>query len=203
MVIRKPSRLLIIGLGCAAAAAVVFACGFNPPEKNPNPPKGGGSCSTEPGSLPPAACDNSLNDCSSAAVCTEGKTSGCCKIEEKCGDQTTCMPLADNKGKTVIDLRMRRLNVAAPASLAEPFIQNVVVTKNLDLKANGKGGTPSCGEDGLGAFNWLLRVDKSANTLTPGGAPPTSDAFNKGYCFYKQQRGGLAIEAVTGPIRFT
>jgi hypothetical protein len=192
------------GIGAAVAAVLVFACGFDPPEKNPNPPTGaGGACKAGPGEFPAANCDPSKAQCSASGICSGGKTSGCCKIEAKCGDQSTCMPMADNKGKSVLDLRMRRLNIAAPPTLKTTFIQNTVITNNLDLKANGKGGTPACGEDGNGAFNWLLKIDKSAGTLTTGGAPPVNDPFGKGYCFYRQKRGNIAVESVTGAIKFT
>ena len=209
----KRSHFIVLGLATTALTALVFACGFDPPEKNPTPPTGAsGGCFAGPGEFPTPDCDprpagpdgKPLAECPATAsgICSETKTSSCCKIEAKCGDQSTCMPLSDNKGKSVIDLRMRRLNIAAPAALADPFIQNVVVTKNLDLKANGKGG-PFCGETGQGAFNWLLRVDKTAGEMTTGGAPPVDDPFAKGYCFYQQKRGSITVESAKSKATFT
>lgn len=200
MRIGKHASFALFGFGTAALTALVFACGFDPPEKNPNPPSAnsGGACKAGPGELPPADCDSSDNECT-GGICTSG--SNCCKIEAKCGDTTTCMPLADNKGKATVDLRIRRLNVATPPSLAAVFIQNVVVTQNIDLKANGKGGTPSCGESGQGSFNWMLRVDKTAGTLKTGGAPPNED-FTTGYCFYNRTVGTIAVSPVTTNVTF-
>jgi hypothetical protein len=200
MRIGTPSTLVLLGLGTAAMTVLVFACGFDPPEKNPNPPTGGigGGCKVQPGELPPADCDSSDNECT-GGICTSGTK--CCRIEPKCGDPNTCLPIGDNTGKSVLDLRIRRLNVATPPNLAEPFIQNVVVTKNIDLLANGKGGTPACGEDGQGSFNWLLRIDKAAGTMITGGAPP-SDDFTKGYCFFNQTVGTLAVAPATVKVTF-
>lgn len=167
-----------------AGALLTFACGFDPPPKS-----GGGkkaSCETEPGKLPPADCDDSDNTC----------TAGGCAIEAKCGDPDSCLPMADNAGKSTLDFRIRRLNVAAPATLAEAFIQGTVVTKNIDLKA------PECGELGNGDFNWLIRIDKTANTLTTGGAPTSTDPFGLGYCFYDvTPPGGDRIGPVTVGVK--
>ena len=157
-----------VGIG---TFALFTACGFSPPDRNPNPSTGGGACSAPPGQLPAPDCDNSTETC----------TGGGCQIESKCGSPQTCLPLSDNSGKSTLDFRMRRLNVAAPKALAQTFVQNTVVTANIDLK--GTVGAPTCGDEGQGAFNWLLEVDKNANTLKTGGAIP-ADPFSTGYCFY-------------------
>ncbi len=202
MRIANHGRIALLALGTAGLTALVFACGFDPPEKNPNPPSsssGSGACKAGPGELPPPDCDNSSNECT-GGICTAG--SSCCKVEAKCGDTTTCMPLGDNKGKTVLDLRIRRLNVATPPSLADVFIQNVVLTQNIDLKANGKGGTLACGESGQGSFNWMLHIDKNAGTMETGGAPPTEDFLN-GYCFYNQTVNGTKVTSASTKVTFT
>ncbi len=199
MTIGTPAKVAVLGLGTAAMTVLVFACGFNPPEKNPTPPSSsGGACKAAPGELPPSDCDKSDNVCT-GSICTTG--TGCCVVEPKCGDPETCLPIGDNKGKNVIDLRIRRLTVASPPALAEPFIQNVVVTKNIDLNANGKGGVPACGEGGQGSFNWMMTIDKAAGTMITGGAPPTSD-FTKGYCFFNQQVGSIKVQPASVKVTF-
>jgi hypothetical protein len=61
-----------------------------------------------------------------------------------------------------------------------------------------------CGPtNGTGTFNWLLSVNKTANTLTTGGAPLSADPFTNGYCFVNDTYGGIAVAPVTGPITFT
>ncbi len=182
----------LFGLVGATGAAFAFftACGFSPPDKNPNPNGGGGACSASPGNLPAPDCDNSANECTGTG----------CAMDTKCGSQDTCLPLADNKGKTTLNFRMRRLNVAAPDALAEAFVQNTVVTANIDLK--GTGAAPVCGDKGAGAFNWLLQIDKTANTLKTGGAIP-GDPFGTGYCFYDHTtKGGIAVSPSTLNIHF-
>ncbi|HEX7666526.1 MAG TPA: hypothetical protein VF407_18495 [Polyangiaceae bacterium] len=173
----------LVGLVGATGAAFAFftACGFSPPDKNPNPSTGGGACSAAPGEFPAPDCDNSQGSCTGSG----------CPIDSKCGDPATCLPLADNASKSKWDFRMRRLNVAAPDALAEAFVQNTVVTANIDLK--GTAAAPVCGDKGAGAFNWLLEVDKNANTLETGGAIP-GDPFGAGYCFYNHTTAaGIAV----------
>jgi hypothetical protein len=132
------------------------------------------------GGFPDPKCDPSNNSCPGAGTA--------CKIDKaKCGDPATCMPLADNTGKSVVDLRIRRLNVVAPPSLATGVIPGVV-TKGVDLKR------PDCGENGDNAFNWLIRLDKTAGTLVTGGAPPVADPVATGYCFFKKNINGLDIQ---------
>lgn len=170
-------------LGSAAAAVAIFVACSEKTTTTPTPTVT--ACSATPGSLPAPNCDPSDNSCPGSG--TE------CKIGDKatCGDPTTCKPLADNTGKPTIDLRVRRLLVVSPSTLSAPVIQNSVVTKGVDLKS------PACGEKGDGAFNWLIRLDKAAGTITTGGAPPSDDVVGKGFCFYKQNVNGLEIKSET------
>jgi len=178
-------------LGSAAAAAslaVIAACGLDPPPKNTAPiappPTG---CVAEAGTVPTPNCDNSSNQC----------TGGGCAIDEaKCGPTSTCLPIGDNKGKTTLDFRMRRLNIATPPTLSQAIIQKSIVTKGIDLKG-------VCGDDGDGGFNWLLRIDKTAGTLTTGGAPPSSDPLGTGYCFYNHTvPSGITVAPTTAKVTF-
>lgn len=181
-------------LGVVGVSGVAFAlftaCGFSPPDKNPTPNGGGGACTATPGTLPAPDCDNSTNTCTGSG----------CVIQTKCGSPTTCLPLTDQSNKSLLDFRMRRLSVAAPAALAEAFVQNTVVTANIDLA--GTLASPTCGDEGAGAFNWLLEVDKSANTLKTGGAIP-GDPFGNGYCFYNHTTStGIAVSPSILNIHF-
>jgi len=141
-----------------------------------------GPCFVEPGKLPSPTCDDARGACAPA---------GACAIDEaRCGASSTCLPLASNLGSSVKSLRIRRLNVTAPAALASALIQQLVVTANIDLAA------PTCGENGTGQFSWLLRVDTEANVLTTGGALPTSDPFARGYCFAETTIGTTPIAPI-------
>lgn len=165
-------------VGAVSVGVLTFvACS----EDSPTRPRTGGrgaACNGEPGEFPAADCDNSANECNSA---------GCSINESKCGSKSTCLPLADNAGKQVLDFRIRRLNVAGPPPLAEAFIQKSVVTQNIDLDAR------ECGENGKGAFNWLVRIDRTKNEFVTGGAPPSDDPFNTGYCFFNDETAGIPI----------
>jgi hypothetical protein len=180
---------VLLGLG-AITTAVVVACVDEPHRRTPpgkNFGGGGGACEAKTGELPKADCDNSEKTC----------TGGGCKIDEaRCGSTSTCLPTADNGDKNVLNFRIRRLNLAAPAALASDFIQNTVVNAGMDLK-------DECGEDGKGLFNWLIQIDKSTNTMITGGAPPAHDPLGQGFCFASFQLGGTTIQSVSSKIEFT
>lgn len=182
--------LLVSGIG-AAAALVALACDDDPHLRTP-PGKvfggGGGACEAPPGELPSPDCDDSENLCESTAACPVD--------EARCGSTSTCLPLADNSGKDVVDLRLRRLNIAAPEALAGAIIQNVVINSGIDLDEK------TCGENGRGLFSWLLRVDKTAGTVVTGGAPPSSDPIGKGFCFADFTLGETKIAPVKLDIEF-
>jgi hypothetical protein len=146
----------------------------------------GGLCVAAPGNLPTPNCDNSDKDCRD--------TPGCVINEQKCGSKSTCLPLTTNKGKSVYDFVFRRLSIATPEPLKEDFIQSAIVTSAIDLDAK------ECGEIGKGTFSWLLRLDKANKKLVTGGAPPATDIFNQGYCFYNQTVRGIKVEPVTSDL---
>ncbi len=177
--------------GCAVVATSLSACKDEPHRRTSSDQAigGGGACEAKPGELPKPDCDiNTESKC-------EG--TGACSIDEaKCGSKSTCLPIGDNKGKDVLDFRIRRLNIATPAALASDFIQNSVVTLNIDLAER------ICGEQGKGLFTWILRVDKKNNTIITGGAPPSTDSLNKGFCFARFDLGANKVQPISGKIQF-
>ncbi len=179
---------LVVG---AALAAVAIAC-EDDPHRRTDPGKllgGGGACEAKPGELPKPDCDNSSRSCVPSPGCT---------IDEgRCGSKSTCLPLADNKGKDVLDLRIRRLNIAAPAALSSSFIQNTVVNSGIEL------AQPTCAENGKGLFTWLLRVDTKNGTLVTGGAPPPTDPLGQGFCFANFQLGATKVSPLTAKIEIS
>lgn len=183
---RAMALAIVLGLGAAVPA---LACEDDPHLRTP-PGKvfGGGACEAKPGELPAPDCDDSARSCAQAP--------GCALDEARCGSPATCLPLADNAGRDVLDLRVRRLNIAAPAALASPFIQNTVVNSGIDL------AEPACAERGTGLFSWLLRVDKAAGTLVTGGAPPASDPLGQGFCFAAFDLGGTKVQPISTRIEF-
>ena len=149
---------------------------------------GGGACNAEPGQLPAPDCDNSQQSCDPVP--------GCEIDEARCGSKSTCLPIGDNKGKQVLDFRIRRLNIATPPALAGSFIQNTVVNLNIDLNEK------TCGELGKGLFTWLLQVDRANNRLITGGAAPASDPIGQGFCFARFDLNGQHVEPIDVPVKF-
>ena len=174
------AAVLALALACTQSQQVTKA----PGSECAQPPSDKDVCLVAPGEFPPADCDPS------AHTCTGG---GACAIDEaKCGSASTCLPLANNANRKILDYRIRRLNIAAPDALAALPIQRGVVTHNIDL------ANKECGETGAGTFNWLLRVDKEKSLLTTGGAPPAPDPFGAGYCFFDKSVAGVSIQPATG-----
>lgn len=180
----------LLGLfACAAGVVAAVACSDNK-AKTDGGADGGAFVGCKgvmltPGTFPDPTCDPAQID----NACTPG--AGKCVTDPKCGSQDTCLPLASNAGKSVLDFRLRRLNVVAPQSLAG--LQKIVIDKGVLLKG-------VCGENQDGTFSWLMRVDKTAGTLTTGGAPPL-DPFGT-YCFFRGSVNGLSIQPITSKITF-
>ncbi len=187
---RLPHKIALGVAALGAAAWVAIACSDDP-HRRTSPEQalgGGGACAAMPGQLPAPNCDNSDNKCVDRP--------GCMIDEARCGSKSTCLPIGDNKGKTVQDFRIRRLNIATPEALAGPLIQDTVVTLNISLAEK------SCAEQGKGLFTWLLEVDRANNTLTTGGAPPPTDAIGQGFCFARFDLGATKIAPITSKIAF-
>lgn len=186
-------RLAILAASLAiGVGAVVFAASCADDEHRRTSREqafgGGGACEAAPGEIPAADCDNSLKSCTPAPGCT---------IDEgRCGSKTTCLPIGDNRGKDLLDFRIRRLNIATPPALAGSFIQNTVVNLNIDLNEK------SCAELGKGLFTWLLRVDRKNSEILTGGAPPSSDPLGTGFCFARFDLNGQRVEPFVAKVAF-
>lgn len=190
-------RALSFSLAVFGVLAAIVACSSDTEE---TPAEGAGACSTAssqtlacpvlPGEFPPPDCDIASTE---GSACKGG---GCSIDQAKCGSSSTCLPLGDNKGKSVQDFRIRRLVIAAPDSLAAIDFQTKVTTPTMDLK------TAECGERGADGWSWLLRVDRTKRLLTTGGAPPSTDPFKLGYCFFNSDTAGKKLAPATQlPIR--
>jgi hypothetical protein len=98
--------------------------------------------------------------------------------------------MADNSGKSVVDLRIRKLNVLAPPALTQLYFQQDIINQGINLRS-------ACSDMGDGSFNWILRLDKGQNTLEMGGSPPVVDPFGVGYCFMNMTANGITVAPVT------
>ncbi len=200
----KMGRNLVVSLGALGGLAALVASGLAfaacSSSSTPVTPPGGDSggmapmCMAAVGGFPASNCDNSAQACPAMGACPTAS----CPSATAPG---SCQPLTSNAGKTTLDFRMSSINIAAPLALANPTVQTAVVTPALELSPMQ---APMCGPtNGAGTFNWLLSVNKTANTVTTGGAPTSADPFGMGYCFVNSTFGTTAIAPVTGPITFT
>jgi len=149
-------------------------------------PGSGNPCTGTVGGFATSTCDPSDEQACS------GGTSGC-TISPACGDVTTCEPFATNAGPNY-DFRMRGINIIAPTTLANQVVQNEVITASVDLPATS---SLSCGENGTGTLNWLIRVNPTAGTVETGGAPVSTDPAGQGYCFTNATVSGVAVSPAT------
>lgn len=190
---RPRSRTLVAVAAIFAALGCVAAACEDDPHLRTTPEQAragsGGACEAAPGKVPPADCDDSDRSC---------KQGGCPIDEGRCGSAATCLPSADNRGKDVLDFRLRRLKIAAPPALASDFVQDTIVNLNIDLPAK------ECGELGKGLFSWLLRYDRRAGQIVTGGAPPPRDPSGQGFCFASfETASGTRVEPVTMKVEVT
>ncbi|HEY1955660.1 MAG TPA: hypothetical protein VGH28_08605 [Polyangiaceae bacterium] len=194
---KRSAAIFLAGAASIGGIAALISCisEHERPVSDSGPPVGVVECDGGgPGGFPPGNCDPSDNTCPS--------TGGTCSIDTtKCGDPSTCLPLADNSKKAAYDFRLRRLLITAPPSLVGTgvglgLVQTSVIDKGVDLNA------PECGDHGNGAFNWLLHIDPTADQILTGGAPPSPDPFGAGYCFYRHVLGSLDIEPAQVGITF-
>jgi hypothetical protein len=171
--------------GTGALVAAVFACSSSSVPPAPPAPGVGGQCSADPGKFPAPNCATYP---SSQEMCA---TSPLMCNTAPCTSGSPCLAMnQDNSGKSVADLRIRRLDVSAPPALAKSFIQKTVLNQGIDLHG-------FCGENGDGTFSWLIQLDTANNKVTTGGAAPTTDPFGIGYCFVNKMIDGLAVAPVT------
>jgi hypothetical protein len=201
----KMGRNLVVSLGALGGLAALVASGLAfaacSSSSTPVTPPGGGDsggmapmCTATVGGFPAPNCDNSAQVCPATGACPTAN----CPMATAPG---SCQPLANNAGKTTLDFRMSEINIAAPTILASPTIQSGIVTPAVELSPTQ---APMCGPTGgAGTFNWLFSVNKTANTLTTGGAPTSADPFGMGYCFVNSTFGTTMVAPVTGPVTFT
>jgi len=168
-----------------AIVAAVFACSSS--SVPPPPPSGAaaGQCSADAGQFPTPNCltyPPMSQSCASPTVACN---------TAPCTSGSACLAMGvDNSGKSVADMRIRRLDLAAPTQLATETVQKVVINQGINLHN-------VCGENGDGTFSWLIQLDTANNKVTTGGAPPTMDPFGTGYCFVNKTIDGLNVGPIT------
>jgi hypothetical protein len=160
---------------------------------------GDAACTTAPGQTPSPTCFGKTLTCSPSP-------SGACSIDNATCGEKSCLPMTDNKATApTYNFRMEQLSITAPPALASPLIAGLVVNPGVTLDdPSGKCGYGPV-SDPIGAFSWLLSVDKTTSSVTTGGGSPTLDPYKTGYCFVKGNFGdaGTAVAPLPDPVTFT
>jgi hypothetical protein len=101
-----------------------------------------------------------------------------------------CLATVDADAAPAFGLRVAHLSLTAPAAFATGIAQSIFQSSTMENLAQ-------CNLGGAGTFNWLLRFDTAAGTLTTGAALPVGDP-STGYTFIdKVLTLGSASFAVT------
>jgi hypothetical protein len=132
-----------------------------------------------------------------------GSTSDCKPTAEVCyvagedGPGSECLAKADHSASPTTQLRISQHQVAKPATLAKPFMQDAIITKKSALSQ------PACNQFGLAQFNLLMQIDSTQKTLTLGGGVPQKliGDPNDGTCWadFVDPTSGLAVKPVSAP----
>ena len=99
-----------------------------------------------------------------------------------CPTDNACMASTTQSGD-VLNYRMGRIKLWAPEALLA--LSALAVDPNVN---------PKCMNNGNESFNWLLQIDKKANTLKTGGAPINAD--HKTFTFSERKVSGAELDAV-------
>lgn len=142
-----------------------------------------------------AACSSSDSNGSAGA----GASGSGCPGDQCAFKSSPCLAVADNTGSAKADFRISQLIVKAPASLAQTFVQKVVINQNMRLPYDQS----TCQVYGTGQFSWLFSVDSSGTLTTGGGAPiPDQAAAQGGTCFihFTDKTSNVEVQPVQVPL---
>lgn len=141
--------------------------------------------------------------CSSNKSSSGNTGSGSCKpTAAECyvagpdGPGNACLAKTDNTGDKY-QLRVSQLQVSSPVALIQPFMQDSIITKKIDLQQQ------ACYQSGEGEFNILFEYDTKQKTLTAGASIPQGliGAPKDGTCFAKfsDQSSGIDVGPTSTP----
>jgi hypothetical protein len=113
--------------------------------------------------------------CASGA--TESLPSTACTPQAPiCGaSSSVCLATAHAHGAPVFGLRMAHITLDAPKALTQGVVKSI-------FEGSTRPNLAACNVSGQGTFNWLLRVDTNAGTITVGAGKPVADP-SSGYAF--------------------
>ena len=77
-----------------------------------------------------------------------------------------CMAKKDNSSASLLEFRVSQLRIRSPATLAQPFMQDPIITARIDLNQ------PACYQHGKARYNLLFEFDTATKLAKSGGGPP-------------------------------
>jgi hypothetical protein len=123
-------------------------------------------------------------------------TSADCYVDGPEGPGAECLALHDNSGSDKIQMRVSMLKVDSPPVLAQPFMQDAIITKKVTLARE------QCNLYGDAQYNVLFEFDTAQKTVTSGGAYPHAeigDPKTDGACYarFTDESSAIDVEPVT------
>ncbi len=103
-----------------------------------------------------------------------------CYVNGPGGPGAECLALHDNVDGAPTQLRVSQLVITSPVVLAQPFMQDALITKKTGLDR------PDCFQFGDGQLNLLIELDAAAGTARLGAALPLAligDPKTDGACW--------------------
>ncbi len=176
------NRSLSMSLAFASVCGALFVAGCSSSSSGTAAPADTGTPTTDTGGGdpckvvtkedPPIACppDPTLPKCKSTAEVAS------------CPSDTACMAVAKQTGD-ILNMRMGRIRLWAPDALLS--LAPLAVDPNV---------SPKCANNGAETFNWLVQIDKKANTIKTGGAEKSADA--KTWAFSTKKVNGADLSGI-------
>lgn len=168
-------RLILAGLALAGAACSSNVIGGG----------GGIAGSGGDGSIPSSSSSSGTPTTSSSSSGSVSSSSGfvgpcadptvvglppsaCTPAAPSCGaDKSLCLSTTHAYGAPTFGLRIAHIALTAPKALTQGIVKSV-------FDGSTAPNQPACNLMGSATFNWLLRFDTAAGTLTTGAAKPVS-----------------------------
>ncbi len=185
-------------LGAALLAAVTVAgcaeiLGLGDPELDPLLGTGGGGAGGEAGTTSSSASGGTGGGTGATGGAggtgaaggaggtggTGGSVGPCALTDPSCTQfGSKCIALYDNAGKDNFALRLSQVQFFKPSAFAGGFEQGFVLTAF-------NPAAPECHVNGSGSSSWIVQIDRTAKTVTIGGAKPVADPVD-GYSFVNE-----------------
>ncbi|MFT3765513.1 MAG: hypothetical protein QM820_08370 [Minicystis sp.] len=114
----------------------------------------------------------------------------CTPTDPSCGaGSSVCLATTHAQGAPAFDMRIAHIVLSAPKAFTHGIVKSI-------FQDYTRPHAPTCNLYGQATFNWLLRFDTSAGTLTVGAAKPVPDPATS-YAFL---HGPVALGDSTFPV---